>query len=183
MKKIVIVGPPGCGKGTQSKILSERLNLNHISSGDMIREIMNSINKKEEADRTSKEKELICCMNEGRLVDDALICHLIMEKLEIFSGFILDGFPRNQHQAKLVLDHIDLVIFINVDYNECINRITSRNEGRSDDTKEVAQNRLEIYRKETLPAIEFLRGIKKFVEVDGNQLRLSVADDIYKIFD
>lgn len=125
---VILFGPPGCGKGTQAKILSDKINCPHLSTGDMLREAV-SLNTK-----TGKLAAKV--MEKGNLVSDDIVANIIQERInfeDCNGGFILDGFPRTITQAKM-LDKIletndlviDTVIEFGVDDNELINRIVGR---------------------------------------------------------
>lgn len=182
MKKIIIMGPPGSGKGTQSAILSRHLKIPHISSGDMMREIVKTIEALPEEERNEMQVELLYNMKNGKLVKDEVICNLVLDKLKNTDGFILDGFPRNLKQAKLINQLAEVIIYINTDFNECIKRILNRGEGRVDDKLEIAEERIKIYSKETLPAINYFKNKWYFNEVDGNKEKHEITERILKIF-
>ena len=123
MKNIIFIAPPAAGKGTQSNMLKEKFGYNHISTGDMLREAINS--------GSEIGKEVKNIIDKGELVSDVLIIKLVKDKLTSLKGkpFILDGFPRTLNQAKsldelLTDDYI--VIYLDLDESEAINRITGR---------------------------------------------------------
>ena len=163
------MGPPGAGKGTQAKILSDKYNLVHLSTGDILRtEIANQTNVGLDAKRY---------MDEGLLVPDQVLLSMMENTLTNLkeSGIVLDGFPRTIPQAegldsifkKLNLN-IDMVINIYVDKEILINRLIKRAEdsGRSDDTKEVIVNRQNVYLELTAPLLEFYKN--EVINVDGD---------------
>ncbi len=183
--KLVFIGPPGAGKGTQAKIVSMKYNIQHISTGDKLRENIKNgtlIGKKAES-YTSK----------GELVPDEIILDMIKDILNDNScktnGFLLDGFPRNLNQ-KEELDKllkkmnmpIDKVIVIDVPEKELVERLLLRaeKEGRKDDTKEVIENRLRIYNESTKPIIDSYKkdNLVHFINGLG-----SVEEISKKIFD
>ena len=155
MKKVVLLGPPGSGKGTQSKFLVEKFGFIQISTGDLLRD---QVQQKD----SSMGKEISEIMNSGELVPDEIVIKLIIGKITIFKekNIIFDGFPRNINQAK-VLDEsleeisvsLDKAIFINVDYEILKERIISRiNESgddnkRSDDNVQTLVKRIDVYKK------------------------------------
>lgn len=123
MKNIIFIAPPAAGKGTQSNMLKEKFGYNHISTGDMLREAINS-----GSEIGAEVKNII---DKGELVSDVLIIKLVKDKLTSLKGkpFILDGFPRTLNQAesldKILTDDY-IVIYLDLDESEAINRITGR---------------------------------------------------------
>ena len=167
--KLLIMGPPGAGKGTQAKILSDKYNLMHLSTGDILR---NEIDN-----QTSIGLDAKHYMDQGLLVPDKVLLSMMEKTLTNLkeSGIILDGFPRTIPQAegldiifkKLNLN-IDIVINIYVDKDILINRLIKRSEGsgRSDDTKEVIVNRQNVYLELTAPLLQFYKN--EVINVDGD---------------
>ncbi len=163
------MGPPGAGKGTQAKILSDKYNLVHLSTGDILRT--------EIANQTNIGLDAKNYMDQGLLVPDEVLLSMMENTLTNLkeSGIILDGFPRTIPQAegldaifkKLDLN-IDMVINISVDKEILINRLIKRAEdsGRSDDTKEVIVNRQNVYLELTAPLLEFYKN--EVINVDGD---------------
>ena len=163
------MGPPGAGKGTQAKILSNQYNLVHLSTGDILR---NEIDNQTTIGLDAKNY-----MDQGLLVPDEVLLSMMENTLTNLkgSGIILDGFPRTIPQAegldaifkKLDLT-IDMVINIYVDKEILINRLIKRAEdsGRSDDTKEVIVNRQNVYLELTAPLLEFYKN--EVINVDGD---------------
>ncbi len=163
------MGPPGAGKGTQAKILSDKYNLVHLSTGDILRN--------EIANQTNIGLDAKNYMDQGLLVPDEVLLSMMENTLTNLkeSGIILDGFPRTIPQAegldaifkKLDLN-IDMVINISVDKEILINRLIKRAEdsGRSDDTKEVIVNRQNVYLELTAPLLEFYKN--EVINVDGD---------------
>lgn len=173
MTRLIFLGPPGAGKGTQAKKLSEKCGVPHISTGDILRTAV--------ALKTSLGLEADAYMTRGDLVPDKLILGLIGERLtaeDTASGWILDGFPRNVEQATFLdellvelMQPYECVINLEVPDEIIISRLIQRSsiEGRADDNEEAIANRLEVYRQRTEPLIAFYRGRQKLVSVDGNQ--------------
>ena len=163
------MGPPGAGKCTQAKILSDQYNLVHLSTGDILR---NEIDNQTTIGLDAKNY-----MDQGLLVPDEVLLSMMENTLTNLkeSGIILDGFPRTIPQAegldaifkKLNLN-IDMVINISVDKEILINRLIKRAEdsGRSDDTKEVIVNRQNVYLELTAPLLEFYKN--EVINVDGD---------------
>lgn len=169
--RIVLLGPPGSGKGTQAALLRDRLDIPHISTGDLLR---NAVQQQTELGRKAKSY-----MDAGDLVPDALMLGLIEERLgeaDVANGFILDGYPRNLAQAEAldeVLERIgqpvDLAVSVTVDEGEIVDRLSRRavEEGRSDDTEDVIRNRLRVYAEQTAPVAGHYAERGQLREVDG----------------
>jgi adenylate kinase len=171
MFNFIIFGPPGSGKGTQSIKIAEKYNLAHISTGDIFRK-----NIREKTELGLKVKSII---ESGELVPDELLIDILDDAMNQFKdvkGFVFDGFPRTCQQAKdfdVLLnkknEKVSLVLALEVDDNEIIGRLLKRAEmeGRPDDTKEVIENRLSVYNKQTQPLIKFYTKQDKFTTVNG----------------
>ena len=168
---IIIFGPPGAGKGTQSKILVDKLNSFQVSTGDMLREEINN--------NTEIGKKIIDSMDNGKFVDDEIV-NKLLEKI-LFdpkkNKLIFDGYPRTLNQAKnleVLLkksnQSIDHIFFLNVDKDAIIKRIEKRKilEKRSDDDSVTILKRYDIYTKETKPVLDFYSSHKGFHEIDGS---------------
>ena len=189
MKKVVLLGPPGSGKGTQSKFLVEKFGFIQISTGDLLRD---QVQQKD----SSMGKEISEIMNSGELVPDEIVIKLIIGKITIFKekNIIFDGFPRNINQAK-VLDEslekisvsLDKAVFINVDYEILKERIISRiNESgddnkRSDDNVQTLVKRIDVYKKNTLPIVEYYKEKGILSEINGMLKIEEVSQQILKI--
>ena len=169
---IILFGPPGAGKGTQSKYLVKKLNGFQISTGDILR--------KEIKNNTIIGKEIINDMNKGKFVSDEIVNKLI--KSFIFDSdkknrLIFDGYPRTLSQAKN-LDNllqksgqeIKLIFFLNVDKETIIKRIEKRKiiEKRSDDNEDTLMKRYETYMETTRPVLDFYTKKNNFHEIDGS---------------
>ncbi len=163
--RLLFLGPPGAGKGTQATLLSEHQSLLHLSTGDLLRE--------EVAAGTKLGKEAESIMNKGELVNDSLVISIVEKKLLANSqGWLLDGFPRNIAQANLlekllkkILQPIQLVLLIEIDDETLIQRMLAR--GRKDDNEEVIRNRLKIYRNQTEPLINHYNNLGLLTSVNG----------------
>jgi adenylate kinase len=163
--RLVLVGPPGAGKGTQATALSEKLGIPHISTGELFR--------KHIADETELGKEVKHILDSGGLVPDDVTNRMLIERLEqpdTTAGFLLDGFPRNIGQAdvlsKVLADYdqkLDAVVQLQVDEEVVVSRLLAR--GRADDNEDVIRNRQRVYRAETAPLLDYYRDI--LVAVDG----------------
>ena len=209
--KIIMLGAPGAGKGTQAKMIAEKCGIPHISTGDIFR-----ANIKNGTELGAKAKEY---MDKGLLVPDELVCDLVVDRIQqadCEKGYILDGFPRTIPQAEAlenalnaIEQKLDYAIDIDVPEN-IINRMSGRRacvgcgatyhvvfnptkvEGkcdvcgeslilRDDDKPETVKKRLDVYHTQTQPLIDFYTERKVLVEVDGTQSMDKVFDDIMKI--
>jgi adenylate kinase len=157
--RIVLLGAPGSGKGSQAALMVGELDLPHISSGELLRSAVKA--------GTLLGQKAKAVMDRGELLSDELMLSLIEERLadsDTADGFILDGYPRNVAQAE-ALDEllerigqpVDEALQIDVDAEMIIGRIAKRaeEEGRSDDTEEVARKRMEVYAEQTAPVVDY----------------------------
>ena len=185
---IILFGPPGAGKGTQAKILIDIFDTIQISTGDMLRDEVNS------GSSLGKTAKLV--MDRGDLVSDDIIMSIIEERIQkpdCQKGFILDGFPRTLNQA-IALDNmlenrninIDHIIEISVDENLLIERIKQRASEddivRNDDNPDVLKNRIVIYKNDTMPVLDYYRKLERLKTVDGMQSIEKVSKNIKKLF-
>jgi adenylate kinase len=153
--RILFLGPPGAGKGTQAERLAERRQLLHLSTGELLRAEVKA------GSELGREAEAV--MASGELVSDQLVLAIVRHRLETHhGGWLLDGFPRNLAQAEslnLLLDELEqpiqLVLLLELDDESLIERLLGR--GRADDNEAVIRNRLEVYRKQTEPLIDYYR--------------------------
>lgn len=169
--RLVLLGAPGSGKGTQAKLIVEKLNIPHVSTGDLFRA---AIAAKTPLGLAAKE-----VMDKGDLVSDDITLGMLKERItqaDAADGFILDGFPRNVPQAEMLeellaeLDmKLDHALLIQVDPDEVVARIAKRAEieGRTDDTEEVVRNRLNIYKEQTAPVADFYQQQNIVTEILG----------------
>ena len=208
---IIFIAPPAAGKGTQSELACDKYKLIHISTGDLLREV---ISKQDSFALQLKEQ-----MKQGKLISDELILDLITNKLENLDGFILDGFPRNVNQA-IKLDEllaslnkkIDYVIYFKISKEVALDRIIGRLscpdcgrvyndriisnnpklEGicddcncalqkRSDDNEETFNKRFDTYMLETEPVIDYYKNKNILYEVDSNLDKYEVFKNVEKI--
>ena len=165
-KKLLFLGPPGAGKGTQANLFCKKYGLVHLSTGDLLRDEVSSGSV-----LGLKADEI---MNKGELVSDELVLSIVEGRLiNINEGWLLDGFPRNINQAnslKNLLEKIkqplEGVILIKVDDDYLIKRLLER--GRQDDNEQVITNRLNIYREQTTPLIDLYKKQGILEEIEGN---------------
>jgi adenylate kinase len=182
---IILLGPPGAGKGTQAAFIKEYFNVAHISTGDMLREAV-----KNETTLGLSAKEI---MARGDYVPDDLLLEIINERVsedDCKNGFILDGYPRNETQAKsldAILNQsnnsIDGIIQIDVDFSVLENRIEGRakdnnSEIREDDNLQVMKKRLQVYVDQTEPLISYYSNHKNFIVINGMNDISKVSEDI-----
>jgi len=180
MLNIVLFGPPGSGKGTQSEKIIEKYGLVHISTGDLLREEVAA-----QTDLGMQAKEI---MDKGELVSDKIVIGMIRNKLEEQQdgpGFIFDGFPRTVEQArelrKALTDYderVNVMISLEVPRQELVKRLLKRGEetGRSDDNLETINNRIDVYNRQTIPVTYYYDKMHKHAGVEG-------TGSIDKIFD
>jgi adenylate kinase len=153
--RIVIIGPPGAGKGTQAAVLSEELGVVHISTGDLFRAHVSG--------ETEIGQQVKQYLNSGALVPDEVTNAMVAARLTddvCREGFLLDGFPRTVAQAQVLDDllrqrdcGIDTVVELDAPEDEVVERLLAR--GRDDDTEDVIRHRQQLYREETAPLLEF----------------------------
>ncbi len=167
--RIIIFGPPGAGKGTQAGLIKDEYNIPHLSTGEIFRTAIEN-----ETELGVRVTEIL---DSGKLVPDETVTALVEEELykpEYENGYILDGFPRTIAQAASYDNYLmendsqlDALLLLKVPEHELIERILSRGEGRSDDTKEKVKTRLGIYWSETKPVQEHYQKQGLLREIDG----------------
>ena len=180
---IVLLGPPGSGKGTQAELICKKFGFFHFSTGNILR---NEVKKKT---KIGKEIELI--INAGKLISDKIIIKIVDNKiskqLKLYKGFLFDGFPRNLSQAKafdILLgknnQSITSVIELSVHEEEISKRIQKRKleEKREDDNENVLKSRLDVYFDETKPLLDFYQKKNKLNKINGTQTINDVNDQI-----
>jgi adenylate kinase len=171
-RRLLIVGPPGAGKGTQAAMLARALGIPHVSTGEMLRGHV--------ARGTELGKRAKVIMDAGDLVPDEIVIAMVKERLgegDAACGFLLDGFPRTAAQAEAldreVADRpLEMVLSLEVGEEEVVARLLKRAaiEGRSDDTEATVRNRLAVYRAQTEPLIAYYqrRGILRPIDGVGS---------------
>lgn len=174
--RLILFGPPGAGKGTQAKILEEKLGIPQLSTGDMFRNAIKN--------QTPLGVKVKAIMDSGKLVSDDVVVEMVAEtiaKPEFTAGYILDGFPRTVAQAEAfdtLLDsrteHVDAFVAMEVPDEELINRLVNRGQGREDDTPDKIKVRLEVYQQETAPVMAYYAEKGRTHRIDG----LGSVDDI-----
>lgn len=204
--KLILFGPPGAGKGTQAKLIKERYQLPHISTGDILRS--------EVKNKTQLGLEAKGFMESGKLVPDSLVTEMVKKRMmgpDLKDGFILDGYPRTESQAK-ALDEIleggiDKAVYLKTSENVVVQRLTGRRVcpkcgnnyhmtnmrpkkdmicdtcevelfQRPDDNEETVKNRLNVYLKESSAVLDYYRKQSKLQDVSGDLDSLEVFDFI-----
>src|SRR5260221_12239910 len=173
---IVILGPQGSGKGTQAKLLAEKFEFFYFEAGEFLREL---------ADKRDDVKKIL---DSGKLVPEVELTSYIsafFDEKQVYNNIIFDGFPRTIEQYKFFEKwlkeknvDINLVIVLIVSEKTTLVRLAKRN--REDDREEAIKQRLEIYKKETMPLIEELKKDTKDVEIDGERTVQEIFKDICK---
>ena len=188
MLNIVLFGAPGCGKGTQAEKLVEKYNVNHISTGAVIRGEINA--------QTELGKSMEAYISRGELAPDQLVIDIVTDYIDRHrdaNGNIFDGFPRTTAQAeafdKILAENglqVDLMVRIVVEEQELIRRILLRGKdsGRADDaSEEVIRQRLEVYWAQTAIVAEHYKAQGKYVKVDGEGTIEEVFDRIVRVIE
>jgi adenylate kinase len=165
-QRLLFLGPPGAGKGTQAQRLASSRQLLHLSTGDLLRAEVQA------GSELGREAEAV--MARGELVSDALVLAIVRARLDTHTGgWLLDGFPRNLTQAEALdgllanLDQgIELVVLMELDDAVLLQRLLAR--GRSDDNEAVIRHRLEVYREQTTPLIEYYSGLGLLQPVEAS---------------
>jgi len=187
MLNIVLFGPPGSGKGTQSENIIKKYKLVHLSTGDILRA--------ELAAKTELGLKAKAIMEKGELVSDEIVIGMIANKLDAGSdakGFIFDGFPRTVAQAE-ALDKlmeskgmkVDVMIGLEVEKGELIKRLLKRGEetGRADDNLDTIENRINVYNNQTTPVMNYYKSRGKYIPINGIGNIVDISRDIFHSID
>jgi len=174
--QLIILGPPGAGKGTQAKMIRDKYKIFHISTGDILRA---EVAKDSDIGQLAKTY-----MNKGDLVPDEVVLQIVEARLaqpDCRKGFILDGFPRTIPQADGLTDilvkrisKMIKVINLKVPDDVLMARMLSR--GRDDDTEETIKNRIKVYYEQTTPLIDYYKRLGALIDVNGDQ----TIEDVFK---
>jgi adenylate kinase len=203
--KIILLGAPGAGKGTQAKRLAEKYNIPHISTGDIFRANIKNA--------TPIGKVAKSYIDKGQLVPDEVTVEIVKQRLledDCQNGYLLDGFPRNVFQAEELdkFSNVEKVVDISVDFSKLLARITGRRVclacgesyhvstlngetqcakcgdtliQRADDNEETVKSRLDVYKNQTAPLIEYYTKAGKLVTIDGDKDITEVFNEIVKV--
>ncbi len=207
---ILILGPPGAGKGTQSTRIAEAYDLEHVTTGDALR-----ANRHMDISHLDTEYDTPAAyMEAGELVPDVVVNEIVQQALASADGFVLDGYPRNLDQANELADmtDLDVILALSVDRSELVDRLTGRRVcaecganyhvdfdppaepgvcdecggeliQRDDDNEAAVRNRLDVFAENTEPVIEHYRDHEGFVEIDGEGSPDEVWNAIRKAID
>ena len=177
--RLLLIGAPGAGKGTQAEKLAERFDIAHISSGDLLRQHVK--------DQTSIGETIKTYVDAGDLVPDAVVMDMLRKPVVAAAeggGYVLDGFPRTVDQAKAAFEtarelgvEVQAAVHLDVPDEELIRRLLARGRG-SDDTEDVIAHRLEVFREMTIPLLDYYAGREWMFTVDGAHTPDEVHEDI-----
>jgi adenylate kinase len=166
--RLLLIGAPGAGKGTQAELLAKRFSITHISSGDLLRQHVK--------DQTSLGQKIKSYVDNGDLVPDGVVMDMLRKPVVAAAkagGYVLDGFPRTVEQAKASFPtahalgiEVQAAVHLDVPREELVRRLLSRQRG-SDDTKEVIEHRLHVYLERTVPLLEYYADREWMFAVDG----------------
>ncbi len=184
--QLILLGPPGAGKGTQAAKLARRLGLAHINPGRILREVA--------AGESPVSREISDRMAAGQLVDDHLVDQLVRQRLEALSpgqGFILDGYPRTAGEARSLQETLarlhrlrrpPLVVWLQASPDVLVRRLRerARDEHRSDDSEGAIGHRLEVHRDNAAALRDALAGWTDGIEVDANQPPDAITEEIVR---
>ncbi len=177
--RLLLIGAPGAGKGTQAELLARRFGIAHISSGDLLRQHVR--------DQTSLGQKAKQYVDNGDLVPDSVVMDMLRKPVVAAAeagGYVLDGFPRTVEQAMAAFAvaqplgaEVQAAVHLDVTREELVRRLLRRGRG-SDDTEAVIENRLQVYLDRTVPLLEYYAGREWMFTVDGAQPAEAVHEDI-----
>lgn len=175
--RLLLIGAPGSGKGTQAKRLADRFGIAHISSGDLLRQHV--------SEQTTLGRRVQAYLDRGDLVPDSLVMDMLRKPvLAATNGYVLDGFPRTVEQAEASYAvvrslgaEVQAAIHLDVPREELIRRLLARGRG-AEDADAVVEHRLEVYQAKTVPLLEYYAGREWLFTVDGSRSPDVVHDDI-----
>jgi len=177
--RLLLIGAPGAGKGTQAERLAERFGIAHISSGDLLRQHVR--------EQTSIGRTIKSYVDKGDLVPDSVVLDMLRKPVVAAveaGGYVLDGFPRTVEQAEASFPvaqalgvEVQAAIHLDVPRQELVRRLLSRRRG-SEDTEEVIEHRLEVYLEKTVPLLAYYAGRELIFAVDGAQPPDAVHEEI-----
>ena len=184
--RLLLIGAPGAGKGTQAEKLAARFDIAHISSGDLLRQHVR--------EQTSLGQRIKSYVDAGDLVPDALVMDMLRKPVVAASesgGYVLDGFPRTVDQAKTAFEtarelgvEVQAAVHLYVPDEELIRRLLARSRG-SDDTEDVIAHRLEVYRDMTIPLLDYYASREWMFAVDGtkspDEVHQAIVDRLEKM--
>ena len=184
--RVIMLAPPGAGKGTQGERISARYQVPHISSGEIFRE--------ETARQTPLGKQLSGYLDRGDLVPDDLVLSVIRDRVVAAArengGYVLDGFPRNLAQAEAAAGigrethtSAQAVVYLDAPADVLIGRLTGRGEARADDSEAVARHRLAVYSEHTKPLVDYYASRGVLVKVDASEPVDAVSQQIFSALD
>ncbi len=183
---LLFFGPPGAGKGTQAKIVSDKFNIKHLSTGDILREKL--------VDKSELSNKLINIIDNGQLVSDSIINDLVSERInkeDCKNGFVLDGYPRTMEQGIFLENYfkknslkLDYIIDFTIDNKSIVKRIKARSliEKRKDDNESVIETRIKKYEEETKPlSAYYMKNYKKkYYNINANQEIEKINEELIK---
>ena len=177
--RLLLIGAPGAGKGTQAELLAKRLGITHISSGDLLRQHVR--------DNTTLGQTIKAYVDHGDLVPDSAVLDMLRKPVVAAAeagGYVLDGFPRTVDQAKAAFAvvqplgaEVQAAVHLDVPREELVRRLLARGRG-SDDTEDVIRHRLQVYQENTVPLLAYYAGREWMFAVDGAQPPETVHHDI-----
>jgi len=177
--RLLLIGAPGAGKGTQAVRLAERFGIAHISSGDLLRRHVR--------EQTATGQRIKSYVDNGDLVPDGVVMDMLRKPVVAAAGaggYVLDGFPRTVEQAEAAFRvvqplgaEVQAAVHLDVPREELVRRLLSRGRG-SDDTEAVIEHRLQVYQQNTVPLLEYYAGREWMFAVDGTQPPDDVHEDI-----